>query len=69
MRAGGLWALAIALAVTACAGRDPAPVASVQAQDVYADCTMAEIEANNAKTKELADEQGWKVAQNVGAGG
>jgi hypothetical protein len=28
----------------------------------------AEIEANNAKTKELADEQGMKTAQNVAAG-
>jgi hypothetical protein len=66
----GMLLAAVGLAMTACAGRDPAPVASVQPQDVYADCTMirAEIEANNAKTKELADEQGWKVAQNVGAG-
>jgi hypothetical protein len=45
------------LALSACAGRDPAPVASVQAQDVYADCTMirAEIEGNNIKMQELAD--------------
>jgi hypothetical protein len=28
----------------------------------------AEIEANNIKIKELADEQGWKTAQNVAAG-
>jgi hypothetical protein len=28
----------------------------------------AEIEANNAKAKELADEQGMKTAQNVAAG-
>jgi hypothetical protein len=37
---------------------------------VYADCTMirAEIEANNAKAKELSDEQGIKTAQNVAAG-
>jgi hypothetical protein len=62
--------LTIGLAVAACAGRDPAPVASVQPQDVYADCTMirAEIEANNAKAKKLSDEQGWKVAQNVATG-
>ena len=26
------------------------------------------IEANNAKAKELTDEQGWKVAQNVATG-
>jgi len=37
---------------------------------MYSDCTMirAEIEANNAKAADLANEQGWKVAQNVGAG-
>ena len=38
------------LALSACAGRDPQPIASVQPQDAYSDCTMirAEIEANNA---------------------
>ena len=58
------------IALVGCAGRDPQPIVTVQQQDVYADCTMirAEIEANNAKVKQLADEQGWKVAQNVGAG-
>lgn len=63
-------ATAIGLALSAWAGRDPAPVASVQPQDVYSDCTMirAEIEANNAKAKQLADEQGLKTAQNVAAG-
>ena len=29
---------------------------------------QAEIEANNRRIQELADEQGWKVAQNVTAG-
>jgi hypothetical protein len=65
--------MAAALALSGCAGRDPQPIATVQPQDQFADCTMirAEIEANNAKVKELADEQGWKVAQNVvtGVGG
>ncbi len=28
----------------------------------------AEIEANNVKVKELANEQGWKTVQNVAAG-
>lgn len=28
----------------------------------------AEIDANNEKVKELANEQGWTVAQNVAAG-
>lgn len=67
-RAGTI--LAAGLALAACAGRDPQPVASVQPQDAYSDCTMirAEIEANNAKAKELADEQGIKTAQNVAAG-
>jgi hypothetical protein len=56
MRAGGLWAFAIALAVTACAGRDPQPIATVQPNDQFSDCTMirAEIEANNQKAKQLA---------------
>ena len=54
----------------ACAGRDPQPVATVQPTDTYATCAMitAEIQANNIKVQELADEQGWKVAQNVAAG-
>jgi hypothetical protein len=70
VRSKGFSAVAVGLALSACAGRDPAPVASVQPQDVYADCTMirAEIEANNTKIKELADERGWKVTQNVAAG-
>src|SRR6185295_10927194 len=60
----------LGLALMGCAGRDPQPLATVQPQDAYADCTMvqAEIQANNVKVKELADEQGLKVAQNVAAG-
>jgi uncharacterized protein YcfL len=60
----------LGIALVGCAGRDPQPIVTVQQQDVYADCTMirAEIEANNAKVTQLANEQGWKVAQNVGAG-
>ena len=63
-------AMAVGLALSACAGRDPQPIASVQPQDAYSDCTMirAEIEANNAKATQLANEQGGKVAQNVAAG-
>jgi hypothetical protein len=62
--------MAVGLALSACAGRDPQPIASVQPQDAYSDCTMirAEIEANNAKATQLANEQGGKVAQNVAAG-
>src|SRR4249919_1211176 len=60
----------LGIALVGCAGRDPQPLATVQPQDAYADCTMiqAEIQANNVKVKELADEQGLKVAQNVVAG-
>jgi hypothetical protein len=56
--------------LSACAGRDPQPIATVQVQDTAASCLQirAEIEANNAKVQQLANEQGWKVAQNVGAG-
>src|SRR5580700_8335442 len=62
--------IAVGLALSAFAGRDPQPIATVQAQDGYSDCTMirAEIEGNNQKAKQLADEQGMKTAQNVAAG-
>jgi hypothetical protein len=63
----------LGIAVAGCAGRDPEPIATVQPWDQTASCTQirAEIEANNVKVKELADEQGWKAAQNVvtGVGG
>ena len=60
----------LALLCAGCAGRDAQPIQTVQQQDQYSDCAMitAEIEANNAKVKELADEKGMKVAQNVAAG-
>jgi hypothetical protein len=63
-------AMAAGLALSACAGRDPHPVAVVQPQDQYSDCAMirAEIDANNEQAKKLADENGMKVAQNVTAG-
>lgn len=67
MRISIVAAMVAAIALGACAGRDPQPVATVQPQDHFASCTqlMAEIEANNIKIKQLADEQGWKVTQNV----
>jgi hypothetical protein len=45
-------------------------VATAQPQDYYATCEQlqAEIQANNAKVVQLANEQGMKVAQNVAAG-
>jgi hypothetical protein len=62
--------VAAALTLAACAGRDAAPVATVQHQDAYSDCSMinAEIQANNKRAEELASEQNAKVAQNVAAG-
>lgn len=67
---GVLSALAAGLALAACAGRDPHPVAVVQPQDVQSDCAMirAEIEANNVQAQKLADENGVKIAQNVATG-
>ena len=49
----------LGIALVGCAGRDAQPIATVQAQDAVADCTMirAEIEANNIKVKELADDR------------
>ena len=69
-RAGMLPAIAVGFALTACAGRDPHPVAVVQPQDTQSDCAMirAEIEANNAQAEKLADENHAKIAQNVAAG-
>jgi hypothetical protein len=70
MRLRVLTAAGLALLVAACAGRDPQPVATAQLQDSSATCAQiqAEIQANNSKVQELADEQGLKTAQNVAAG-
>jgi hypothetical protein len=58
------------LMVSACAGRAPAPVQTVQTKDAMMDCTAinAEIAANTAHEGELGSEKGGKVAQNVAAG-
>src|SRR2546429_6843368 len=68
MRILGIVALGVALA--GCAGRSPAPVAVVQPQDQFMDCTaiMAEVASNNAKVQQLASDQGLKTTQNVAAG-
>jgi hypothetical protein len=65
-----LWIFSVALTVAACAGREAAPVATVQPQDAHSDCSMinAEIQANNKRAEELASEQNAKVVQNVAAG-
>ena len=59
-----------AILCVGCAGRDPMPVATVQTTDASATCAMisAEIQANNIKVQELANEEGLKVGQNVAAG-
>jgi hypothetical protein len=64
------FSVAIVLAFTGCAGRAPQPVAVVQPQDRYMDCTaiQAEILANNKTIQGLGSEEGGKVAQNVAAG-
>jgi hypothetical protein len=70
MRVGLTVALIGAVALGACAGRDPQIIATVQPQDQMASCLAltAEMDANNLKFKELADEQGLKTGQNVAAG-
>ncbi len=70
MRNGMVSAIAVGLALAACAGRDPQPIPTVQPQDQYSDCAQisAEIQANNTKITQLANEQGMKTAQNVAAG-
>ncbi len=59
-----------AIALSACAGRAPAPVAVVQPMDKNMDCAAitAEVQANNDKIVSLGKESGGKVAQNVAAG-
>ena len=61
---------AATLTVSACAGRAPVPVQTVQMKDAIMDCTAinAEIAANTAHQGELGNEKGGKVAQNVAAG-
>ncbi len=63
-------AVVVVVGAGGCAGRAPAPVAVVQAQDRYMDCPaiLIEVQANNKRLQELASEEGWKTAQNVGAG-
>lgn len=61
---------AAVFALSSCAGRAPQPVAVVQPQDRYMDCTavQAEIAANTKTVQGLGSEEGEKVAQNVAAG-
>ena len=56
--------------LSACAGRAPELTPLVQPTDQVATCDqiMTEIKANNARITDLANEEGWKVGQNVAAG-
>jgi hypothetical protein len=69
-RIRALLIIAFGIALTACAGRDAHPVATVQPQDAYSDCSMinAEVQANNSRAQALASEHDAKVVQNVAAG-
>lgn len=60
----------LAIVSGGCAGRAPQPTAVVQPHDQFSDCAaiQAEIQANNQRVQQLADEQGVKVVQNVAAG-
>jgi hypothetical protein len=62
--------VALCAALGGCAGRSPAPVAVIQPQDQFMDCTaiLAEVQSNNAKVQQLASDQGLKTTQNVAAG-
>ena len=63
-------AVVLLMGLAGCAGRAPAPVAVVQAQDRFMDCSAisAEVQAKNKRISELGAEEGGKVAQNVIAG-
>jgi len=63
-------ALSVGLALSACAGRPPAPVAVVQVTDESMNCDAirAEVTANNQRLADLGSESGAKVAQNVAMG-
>lgn len=62
--------IAAATMLAACAGREPNPVDTVQMGDKTLDCEtiQAEITSNNRRIRELAEEEGEKVAQNIVAG-
>ncbi len=64
------WAIPFLILLSGCAGRAPELTPLVQPTDQAATCDqiMAEIKANNQRMTDLANEEGWKVGQNVAAG-
>jgi hypothetical protein len=65
-----LEAIPLLILLSGCAGRAPELTPIVQPTDQFANCDqiMAEIKANNQRMTDLANEEGWKVSQNVAAG-
>jgi hypothetical protein len=65
-----LGAILFLILLSGCAGRAPELTPIVQPTDQFASCDqiMAEIKANNQRMTDLANEEGWKVGQNVAAG-
>ena len=66
----GLGVLVCAVALSGCAGRAPQLIQVVKAEDNQLSCDqiIAEVRTNNERISQLAEEEGWKVAQNVAAG-
>ena len=63
-------AFALTTMLCACAGRQPAQIGVVQAQDPSMDCLaiQAEANSNSSRIADLGRESSNKVAQNVAAG-
>ena len=63
-------ALAGLMVLTACAGRDPNPVAEIQNSDASLSCTQlrSEIGVNSQAVRGLVDEQQDKQTKNIVAG-
>lgn len=66
----GVVLLLAASVLAGCAGRAPQLVQVVKAEDNGLSCAqiVAEVRSNNERISQLAEEEGWKVAQNVAAG-
>ncbi len=65
--ASALCALAL---LASCAGRDPVPVQVAQASDNLLACSQitAEMQANETKVRQLADEEASKKKKNIAIG-
>lgn len=63
-------AVLVSVLVVGCAGRAPQLIQTVNVDDNRLSCDqiVAEVRANNDRITDLAEEEGWKVTQNVVAG-